>query len=239
MSKGEISAALDKSSKVFQEFKKVLPVKISKAFVKWAQLLRQHQRDLAALSTLELGKPFKESLGTIDYAADILEWYAGLAERAKQGESIPTSSAAGRTRLISIRQPQGVVVAITPWNSPFSGVLKKVGAAIAAGNTVVLKPAPETPLCAFALAKLFEQSGFLKGVLSVVTCSSGSIASISALLCSHPTVRHISFTGSTAVGKILSTQCGQTLKKTTMELGGNNSFIVFDDANLTEAVDGT
>jgi succinate-semialdehyde dehydrogenase/glutarate-semialdehyde dehydrogenase len=202
---------------------------------RWADLIKESREDLAALCTLELGKPFTESLVTVDYGISFLEWFETLAEHTG-GETIPAQRPG--QRIITYKEPQGVVVAITPWNSPIAMITRKVGAAIAAGNTVVCKPAPETPLCAIALGKLFERAGFPPGVFNVVTCSPAATQEIGAELCSNKLVKHLSFTGSTPVGKILNAQCAAHLKKTSMELGGNAPFIVFQDADLAKAAEG-
>ncbi|OQV03812.1 hypothetical protein CLAIMM_08806 [Cladophialophora immunda] len=202
---------------------------------RWADLIKANREDLAALCTLELGKPYTESLGTVQYAVDFIDWFEGGIERTF-GETIP--AARGNNRILTIREPQGVVACITPWNSPVAMVTRKVGAAIAAGNTVVCKPAPETPLCAIALAKLFERAGGPPGVFNIVTAGVENTPAIGEELCSHPAVKHLSFTGSTAVGRLLNTICAKTIKKTSLELGGNAPFIVFEDANIEKAVAG-
>jgi succinate-semialdehyde dehydrogenase/glutarate-semialdehyde dehydrogenase len=198
-------------------------------------MVKSNRDDLAAICTLELGKPITESYVTVDYGISFLEWFEGEVERL-YGETIP--AARGNNRIFTVREPQGVVAAITPWNSPVAMILRKVGAAIAAGNSVVLKPAPETPMCAIALAKLFERVGYPAGTLNVVTGDAATSAEIGEEMCHNRTVRHLSFTGSTAVGKYLNTECAKTLKKTSMELGGNAPFIVFEDADIQKAVDG-
>lgn len=197
--------------------------------------MAQSREDLAALCTLELGKPYKESLGAVNYAVDCLNWFANLAAEGCGGETIPNSNA-GKSRILTIRQPVGVVCAITPWNSPYSGVLKKIAPALAVGCTVVHKPAPETPLCAIALAKTCERAGFPPGVYNMLTSSAGNAAAIGSLFCSHPLVRHVTFTGSSGVGRFLAERCGTNLKRVTMELGGNAPFLVFDDADIDLAV---
>lgn len=197
--------------------------------------MRANRDDLAAICTLELGKPITESYTTVDYGLSFLEWFQGEIERL-YGDTIP--AAKQNNRIFTMREPQGVVAAITPWNSPIAMALRKVGAAIAAGCTVVLKPAPETPMCAIAIAKLFERVGYPEGTLNVVTADAASSAAIGEEMCHNTLVRHLSFTGSTAVGKYLNGECGKTLKKTSMELGGNAPFIVFEDANLESAVEG-
>lgn len=202
---------------------------------RWADLIKANKDDLAAICTLELGKPFTESLATVKYGTDFIDWFEGAIER-QYGETIP--AAKGDSRIFTIRQPQGVVAAITPWNSPIAMVTRKVGAAIAAGNAVICKPAPETPLCAIAVAKLFERAGGPPGVLNIITSSVNNAAEIGREFTSNPLVRHLSFTGSTAVGRFLHSECAKTFKKTSMELGGNAAFIVFEDANLDKAAEG-
>jgi succinate-semialdehyde dehydrogenase/glutarate-semialdehyde dehydrogenase len=181
---------------------------------KWSDTIKANREDLAAICTLELGKPFTESLVTVDYGTSFLDWFEGQIERLG-GESIP--AARGNNRIVTIRQPQGVVAAITPWNSPIAMITRKVGAAIAAGNTVVCKPAPETPLCAIALAKLFERSGYPPGVFNVVTNSAETSSAAGAEMSENKLVRHLSFTGSTAVGRYLNGECAKSMKKTSME----------------------
>ncbi|MGQ1511746.1 NAD-dependent succinate-semialdehyde dehydrogenase [Acinetobacter baumannii] len=199
---------------------------------KWYQLIIENQEDLAILLSLEQGKPLTESRGEILYGASFIEWFAEEAKRA-YGDIIPHDKQ-GR-RLVVIRQPVGVVAAITPWNFPNAMITRKVGPALAAGCTVIIKPASETPLSAFALAVLAERAGIPKGVINVVT---GSALMIGTVLTKHPAVRKVSFTGSTQIGKLLMEQCSSTMKKVSMELGGNAPFIVFEDADLDRAVEG-
>lgn len=202
---------------------------------RWGDLVKANREDLAALCTLELGKPWTESLGSVQYAIDFIDWFETGIERTF-GETIP--AARTNNRVMTIKQPQGVVAAITPWNSPVAMVTRKVGAAIAAGNTVVCKPAPETPLCAIALAKLFERAGGPPGVLNVVPAGLDNTPLVGKELSSHPDIKHLSFTGSTAIGRLLNTECAKTIKKTSLELGGNAPFIVFEDAVIDKAVAG-
>jgi succinate-semialdehyde dehydrogenase/glutarate-semialdehyde dehydrogenase len=230
-----VTTAIEVAHVAFKTYRKMPHRERRWLIRKWADLIRENKDDLAAICTLELGKPFKESFVTVKYGTDFLDWFEGEIERT-YGETIP--AARGDNRIITIRQPQGVVAAITPWNSPIAMVTRKVGAAIAAGNTVVCKPAPETPLCAIALAKLFERAGFPPGVLNVVTSSVSNAPGIGTEMCENRLVRHLSFTGSTAVGKLLNAACAKSMKKTSMELGGNAPFIVFQDANLKSAVEG-
>ncbi|HJW05758.1 MAG TPA: aldehyde dehydrogenase family protein, partial [Rhodanobacter sp.] len=200
---------------------------------RWFDLIMQHQEDLALILSLEQGKPLAESRGEIAYGASFIEWFAEEAKRA-YGDVIP--STAGDKRLVTIKQPIGVVAAITPWNFPNAMITRKVGPALAAGCTVVVKPAAETPLSALALAVLAERAGVPKGVLNIVT--GNRAAEIGGELTRHPAVRKLSFTGSTRIGKLLMEQCAGTVKKLGLELGGNAPFIVFDDADLDAAAQG-
>ena len=197
-----------------------------------ADLMVANAEDLGRLMTAEQGKPLAEARGEIGYAASFYEWFAEEGRRV-YGEIIP-SPAADR-RLLAMRQPVGVVGAITPWNFPAAMITRKAGAALAAGCTIVIKPAESTPLSAFAQAELAERAGVPKGVFNVLT---GRPQAIGGELTSNPTVAKITFTGSTAVGKLLMRQCADTVKKVSLELGGNAPFIVFDDADLDAAVAG-
>jgi len=198
----------------------------------WNQLILDNADDLAQLITAEGGKPLAEAKGEAIYGASFVEWFAEEAKRT-YGESIP--SPASSTRLLVVKQPIGVCAAITPWNFPLAMITRKVAPALAAGCTVVVKPAESTPLTALALAVLAEKAGFPAGVFNVVT---GNPAEIGGELCASPIVRKLSFTGSTAVGRLLMAQCAPTIKKLSLELGGNAPFIVFDDADIDAAVDG-
>ncbi len=199
---------------------------------RWFDLLIQHQDDLATLMTAEQGKPLAESKGEIAYAASFIEWFAEEGKRV-YGDVIPGHQA--DKRILVLRQPVGVVAAITPWNFPAAMITRKAGPALAAGCTMVLKPATQTPYSAFALAVLAERAGIPRGVFNVLT---GSAAAIGGEMTSNPRVRKVTFTGSTEVGKKLIEQCAGTVKKLSMELGGNAPFIVFDDADLDAAVQG-
>jgi succinate-semialdehyde dehydrogenase/glutarate-semialdehyde dehydrogenase len=198
----------------------------------WFELIVENADDLAQLITAECGKPLQEARGEVAYGASFVDWFAEEGKRT-YGESIPSTAA--NTRLLVIKQPIGVCAAITPWNFPLAMITRKVAPALAAGCPVVVKPAEATPLTALALAVLAEQAGFPAGVFNVVT---GQPAAIGSELCANPTVRKLSFTGSTAVGRLLMAQCAPTIKKLSLELGGNAPFIVFDDADLDAAVDG-
>lgn len=200
---------------------------------KWSDLMLAHAEDLARLMTAEQGKPLAESKGEVAYGASFIDWFAEEAKRG-YGHTIPTPDRS--KRLASIKQPIGVCAAIAPWNFPIAMITRKVGPALAAGCTVVVKPAAETPLCALAIARLAVEAGVPAGVLNVVTGTDAS--AIGKALCEDGRVRKLSFTGSTPVGKVLYGQCAGTMKKLSLELGGNAPFIVFDDADLEAAVDG-
>ena len=200
---------------------------------KWFDLITNNQEDLAILMTAEQGKPLAEAKGEVVYGASFIEWFAEEGKRT-YGDIIPTP--ANDRRILVIKQPIGVVAAITPWNFPIAMITRKCAPALAAGCPVVIKPAAETPLSALALAELADQAGVPKGVLNVVVGTKSS--EIGLALTNSPIVRKLSFTGSTSVGKILTRNCADTMKKVSMELGGNAPFIVFDDANLDSAVAG-
>jgi len=199
---------------------------------RWFELIMSAQDDLAVIMTAEQGKPLAESKGEIAYAASFIEWFAEEAKRV-YGDTIPGFSP--DRRIVVLKQPIGVCAAITPWNFPAAMITRKVGPALAAGCTIIVKPASQTPLSALALCVLAERAGIPKGVISCVT---GSAREIGGELTSNPTVRKLSFTGSTEIGKQLIKQCADTVKRTSMELGGNAPFIVFDDADLDAAVEG-
>jgi len=199
---------------------------------RWFELMVANQEDLAQIMTAEQGKPLTESRGEIAYAASFIEWFSEEAKRV-YGDTIPGFTS--NRRIVVIKQPIGVCAAITPWNFPAAMITRKVGPALATGCTMVVKPASQTPLSALALCVLAERAGVPKGVISCVT---GSASVIGGELTSNPVVRKLSFTGSTEVGKELVRQCADTMKRTSMELGGNAPFIVFDDADLDAAVEG-
>jgi succinate-semialdehyde dehydrogenase/glutarate-semialdehyde dehydrogenase len=199
---------------------------------RWFELMLRHQEDLAVLMTAEQGKPLAESKGEILYAASFIEWFAEEGKRL-YGDVIPGHQP--DKRILVLRQPVGVVAAITPWNFPSAMITRKAGPALAAGCTMVCKPATQTPYSALALAELAARAGIPKGVFNVIT---GSAAAIGGEMTANPTVRKLTFTGSTEIGKKLMVQCAATLKKMSLELGGNAPFIVFDDADLDAAVQG-
>jgi succinate-semialdehyde dehydrogenase/glutarate-semialdehyde dehydrogenase len=199
---------------------------------RWHALVTAHAEDLARIMTAEQGKPLAEAKGEIAYAASFIAWFAEEARRI-YGDVIPSPNA--DTRILVIKQPVGVVAAITPWNFPAAMITRKVGAALAAGCTIVLKPSELTPLTALALGLLAQEAGVPTGVFNIVT---GMPQGIGSVLTGDPRVRKLTFTGSTAIGKLLAGQCAPTLKRLSLELGGNAAFIVFDDADLEEAVEG-
>ena len=203
--------------------------------MKWFHLLHQHADDLAALMTAEQGKPLAESKGEVVYGASFIDWFAEEARRV-YGETIPTTD--NNKRYLVIKQPTGVCAAITPWNFPIAMITRKVAPALAAGCPVVIKPAEQTPLCALAVAELAQRAGMPPGVLNVITADADNSVAVGKVLCASDTVRHLSFTGSTEVGRILAAQCAPTIKKLSLELGGNAPFIVFDDADVDSAVEG-
>ncbi|MBP1886137.1 NAD-dependent succinate-semialdehyde dehydrogenase [Sinorhizobium mexicanum] len=200
---------------------------------RWHDLIVEHADDLAAILTAEMGKPLVEAKGEVLHAASYVEWYAEEAKRV-YGETFPAP--ANDRRMLVIKQPVGVVGTITPWNFPASMVARKISPALAAGCAVVLKPAEQTPLVAGAMFVLAQKAGFPTGVVNLLYASEG--APIGRELCSNPKVRKISFTGSTEVGRLLMRQCSDQIKKVSLELGGNAPFIVFDDADIDEAVEG-
>ncbi|MET4632882.1 NAD-dependent succinate-semialdehyde dehydrogenase [Kaistia defluvii] len=228
----ETTQAVDAAAAAFKLWAAKTAKERSKLIRQWFERIRAHQDDLALILTSEQGKPLAEAKGEIEYANSYIEFYAEEAKRIA-GETLPSHRA--DARILVLRQPTGVVAAITPWNFPAAMITRKVAPALAAGCTVVLKPAGETPLTALALAELADRAGIPKGVFNVVT---GSSSEIGGVLTSHPAIRLVNFTGSTEIGKLLMRQASTTVKKMALELGGNAPFIVFDDADLDAAVEG-
>lgn len=210
------------------------PRQRAKWLLKWWELTTAARDDLAQIVTHETGKPLFEAYGELDYSLGFLWWFAGEAERIHGSVAVP---AAPNRRLFTIKQPIGVAAALVPWNFPVAMVLRKVGAAMAAGCTMVVKPSPETPISALVLAELARRAGIPAGVLNILTTDLDNTASLSEALCKHPLVKKVTFTGSTRVGKLVAMHCAHGLKKVTLELGGNCPFIVFDDANLEQAIE--
>ena len=201
----------------------------------WFDLLMANQDDLARIMTAEQGKPLAEAKGEVAYGASFVEWFAEEAKRVN-GETLPSFD--NNRRIMVIKQPIGVCVAITPWNFPLAMITRKVAPALAAGCTVIIKPAELTPLSALAAAELAVRAGIPPGVLNILSADAANSIAMGKVLCASPVVRHISFTGSTEVGRILMAQSAPTVKKLSLELGGNAPFIVFDDADITSAVEG-
>lgn len=228
----DVRQAIEAANRALPAWRAIAAKQRSQLIRRWYDLCMTHQEDLAKLLTLEQGKPIKESRGEIAYGASFLEWFAEEAKRV-YGDVIPAASS--DRRIVVIKQPVGVVAAITPWNFPNAMITRKAGAALAAGCTIVIKPATATPYSALALAELAQEAGIPAGVINVVTGNSGVVGEE---LTGNPIVRKLSFTGSTSVGKYLMQQCSGTMKKISMELGGNAPFIVFDDADLDLAVAG-
>ncbi|KAH8809883.1 Aldehyde/histidinol dehydrogenase [Hyaloscypha sp. PMI_1271] len=230
----DVDAAVNAAHEAFQTYKKINPRTRAQLLLKWDALIRENRDDIAHIVTYETGKPLAESQGELDYALGFTWWFAGEAERITG--TIQTPSAPGR-RVFTVKQPIGVAAALVPWNFPIAMILRKAGAALAAGCTMIVKPSPETPLSVLALAELAMQAGFPKGVFSVLTTSLENTPPLSEALCRHPLIKKITFTGSTRVGKLVAKLCADGLKKVTLELGGNCPFLIFDDADLNQAAD--
>ncbi len=228
----ETRAAIEAANRAFPVWRAKTAKERAQVLRRWFELMLANQEDLAKLMTIEQGKPLAESRGEVAYAGAFLEWFGEEAKRV-YGDTIPGHQP--DKRIVVIKQPIGVVACITPWNFPLAMITRKAGPAIAAGCTVVLKPASQTPFSALALAELAGRAGMPKGVFNVIT---GPAAELGGELTSNPDVRKLSFTGSTEVGKLLMAQCSATVKKVSLELGGNAPFIVFDDADLDAAVEG-
>jgi len=232
LGRAETKQAIDAAARAFPVWRKRTAKERAAVMRKWYDLMLANADDLAKLMTIEQGKPLTESKGEVVYAASFLEWFGEEAKRV-YGDTIPPHQP--DKRIVVLKEPIGVVACITPWNFPLAMITRKAGPAIAAGCTVVLKPASQTPFSALALAELAERAGVPKGVFNVIT---GAAKDIGGELTENPIVRKLSFTGSTETGKGLMAQCAGTVKKLSLELGGNAPFIVFDDADLDAAVDG-
>ncbi len=228
----ETGNAINAAEAAFREWSRKPAKERASVLRAWLDLIREHTEDLATLLTVEQGKPLAESTGEIGMGCGMLEWFLEEGKRI-YGDTIPTP--ANDRRIVVIKQPIGVVAAITPWNFPHGMIMRKCSPALAAGCTVVIKPASMTPYSALALAELADRAGIPKGVINVIT---GAASEVGGELTSNATVRKLSFTGSTEIGKVLMRQCADTVKKMSLELGGNAPFLVFDDADLDQAVDG-
>lgn len=227
----EANAALEASVTAFATWRKTTAYERSSLLRKWFNLMQRDEQQLAHLIALEMGKPVTEALGEVRYAASFIEWYAEEAKRV-YGEVLPSQF--GHKRLFATKHPVGPVYAITPWNFPAAMATRKLGPALAAGCTVILKPAEQSPLTALKLAELWLEAGGPSGVVQVITCSDP--IAVSGVFLNDPRVRKITFTGSTEVGRILTRQSAETLKRVSMELGGHAPFIVFEDADIDRAV---
>ena len=232
MGAAETRRAIEAADKALPAWRALTAKERANKLRRWFELMIENQDDLARLMTIEQGKPLAEAKGEIAYAASFLEWFGEEAKRI-YGDTIPGHQP--DKRIIVIKQPIGVTAAITPWNFPSAMITRKAGPALAAGCTMVLKPASQTPYSALALAELAERAGIPKGVFSVVTGSAGEVG---GELTSNPIVRKLTFTGSTEIGRQLMAECAKDIKKVSLELGGNAPFIVFDDADLDAAVEG-
>ena len=232
MSREEIADAIDAANAAWPAWRSKTAAERSGLLRKWFELIMANQKDLAAIMTAEQGKSLAESTGEIAYAASFMEWFAEEGKRI-YGDTIPTHQKG--TRIVVIKQPVGVCTAITPWNFPSAMITRKAAPALAAGCVMLVKPASQTPFSALALARLAERAGIPAGVFSVVT---GKSSVIGGELTQNPIVRKLSLTGSTETGRLLMRQCADTVKKISLELGGNAPFIVFDDADLDAAVEG-
>lgn len=233
MGADEVREVIARAQDAFNSWKNTTAKYRSNLLRKWFDLVMENQEELAQIMTAEQGKALKESRGEVAYGASYIEWFAEEAKR-NYGDVIPT--VANDRRMLTIKQPVGVVAAITPWNFPNAMITRKASPALAAGCTIIIKPAAETPLSALALAELARQAGIPDGVINVVTSSNSR--EIGLEMTTNPIVKKITFTGSTPVGKILLTQAAQTVKKVSMELGGNAPVVVFEDANLKHAAEG-
>ncbi|OJJ44222.1 hypothetical protein ASPZODRAFT_153712 [Penicilliopsis zonata CBS 506.65] len=230
----DVPPAVEAAHAAFETYKRSNPRQRAMWLMKWDTLIRAARADLAQIITHETGKPLAEAYGEIDYATGFTWWFAGEAERIHGTVAV---AAAPNRRVFTIKQPVGVAAALVPWNFPVAMVLRKAAAALAAGCTMIVKPSPETPVSSLVLAHLAQKAGFPRGVLSVLTTDLANTPALSEALCKHPLVKKVTFTGSTRVGKLIASHCAQGLKKLTLELGGNCPFLVFDDADLHQALD--
>ncbi len=235
MDEADTRLAIEAADKAWPAWRSMPAKERANILRKWFQLMMENQEDLARLITAEQGKPLAESRGEVAYGASFIEWFAEEAKRA-YGDVIPSPSK--DKRIVVIKQPVGVVAAISPWNFPIAMITRKIAPALAAGCPVVVKPAEDTPLSALAIITLAEQAGVPAGLINVVTCSKPNAVAVGGELTGNSIVRKVSFTGSTPVGKLLMRQASDTVKKVSLELGGNAPFIVFDDADLDAAVAG-
>lgn len=235
LSNADAKIAIKAAEQALPAWRNMLGKERAQIMRKWFDLIIENTKDLATIMTLEQGKPLAESSGEVVYGASFVEWFAEEAKRV--AGSIPTTTW-GDKRMMVLKQPIGVCVAITPWNFPIAMITRKIAPALAAGCTIVIKPAELTPLSALALAELALRAGVPAGVINIITADAAQSITIGKALCASPVVRHLSFTGSTEVGRILMAQCAPTVKKLALELGGHAPFIVFEDADIDAAVSG-
>ncbi|TAL02344.1 MAG: NAD-dependent succinate-semialdehyde dehydrogenase [Rhodospirillaceae bacterium] len=235
MGPGHVNEAVAAAAAAFPAWRGLTARERSRILRRWFDLIMAHQEDLACLITTEQGKPLAEARGEVAYAASFVEWFAEEAKRV-YGDVIPHPDHG--SRIVVLKQPIGVCAAITPWNFPAAMIARKAAPALAAGCTMVVKPAEQTPLTALALGELAERAGIPAGVLNIVTCDAASAPAVGATLTGHEDVRKVTFTGSTQVGRILMRDSAVSIKKVSLELGGNSPFIIFDDADLGAAVEG-
>ena len=215
------------------KYRETNPRERAKMLLEWHHLITNAKADIATLVVYETGKPMAEALGEVDYALGFAWWFAGEAERVRGSIAQPSVS---NRRTFVVKQPIGVSVALVPWNFPIAMTIRKAAAALAAGCSMIIKPSPETPLSILALADLALRAGFAPGVLDVLTTDNANTPAVSEALCKHPLVRKVTFTGSSAVGELIASHCSAGLKKVTLELGGNCPFLVFNDADLEQAL---
>lgn len=232
MGQAEALKAVDSSHRALKSWKALTAQARADLLLAWYKLTLEYAKDLARIMTIEQGKPLAEALGEVKYAASFIQWFAEEGKRV-YGDVIPTTNVG--QRFLVTKEPIGVVAAITPWNFPLAMITRKAAPALAAGCTIIIKPANETPYCALAIAKLAEKAGIPAGVINVITGKSEAIGSV---FTSHEKVKKLTFTGSTPVGRLLMQQCAPTIKKLALELGGNAPLIVFEDADLDKAVQG-
>jgi succinate-semialdehyde dehydrogenase len=230
----DVDAAVQAANEAFLKYGKLNPRIRAQQLLKWHNLITEAKEDLAHILTFETGKPLAEARGELDYSLGFTWWFAGEAERVRGTIATP---ALPNRRVFTVKQPIGVAAALVPWNFPVAMILRKCGAAFAAGCTMVVKPSPETPLTVLTLAYLAEKAGFAPGVFNVLTTDLDNTPSLSEALCRHPLVKKVTFTGSTRVGKLIARICADGLKKVTLELGGNCPVLIFDDADLAQAAD--
>lgn len=229
----DVAEFVTSSQNAFLKYRETNPRERAKMLLEWHRLITNARADIATLVVYETGKPTTEALGEVDYALGFAWWFAGEAERVRGSIAQPSIS---NRRTFVVKQPIGVSVALVPWNFPIAMTIRKAAAALAAGCTMIIKPSPETPLSVLALADLALRAGFAPGVLNVLTTDNTNTPAVSEALCKHPLVRKVTFTGSSAVGELISRHCSEGLKKVTLELGGNCPFLVFDDADLEQAL---